>query len=134
MLFIPSQHIALSHGSAGCRCHQLQLFCCFNVTLHMKRTTGDLLFFCDVTPENLGFITNYSTPTSSLKSLYRFLIFLMIHLCTIILMFIFLLKNIFNDFCITVISIKTVYNHFSLFEPHTHVTHLYNYCRNMCYC
>lgn len=44
-------------------------------TLHMNRTTGDLLFFCDVTLENLGFITNYSIQKSSLKSLYRFLFF-----------------------------------------------------------
>jgi hypothetical protein len=43
-------------------------------TLHMNITTGGLLLFCDVTLENLGFITNYSIPKSSLKSLYRFLL------------------------------------------------------------
>lgn len=55
-------------------------FTCFGAlmlhhALHMNRTTGGLLFFCDVTLGNLGFITNYSIPKSSLKSLYRFLFF-----------------------------------------------------------
>jgi hypothetical protein len=49
----------------------LMLYC----TLHMNITTGGLLLFCDVTLENLGFITSYSIPKSSLKSLYRFLFF-----------------------------------------------------------
>jgi hypothetical protein len=56
---------------------------------------------------------------------------LMIHLCTIIL-FMFLMKNIFNNICSILIPTKAVYNHFLLFEPH--ITHLHNCFRNVCYC
>jgi hypothetical protein len=44
-------------------------------TLHISRATGGLLFYFRITLENLGFITNYSAPKSSLISLQRLLFF-----------------------------------------------------------
>jgi hypothetical protein len=106
-------------------------------TLHMNRTTGGLLFFlrCYTGKPRLHYQVQYSKILSGKPVHVSFLLsflFLMIHLCTTILMYISLLKNIFNDFCINLISIKAVYNHFSIFEPH--ITHLHNCFRNVCYC